>query len=107
MKPNELDIVQWSELMRTFRQFDKIVTKMCPPAMRCENTQLTTGWHCGGFTMNGHVYTAFCPRAVHGPCAMLAVRDDFLKWVEKFLKEQSKQESKRNSPAVEQTELPL
>lgn len=93
MKPNELDINQWQELLTEFNS--GIRKKFATPAvMRIENTPFTTARYAGGMTMNGERYTYFEPRDPSQPAnpdgtpyvAWLMVRIDFLRWVTKELK---------------------
>ena len=93
MKPQELDINQWHELLTEFNSGirKKFAT---PAAMRIENTPFTSARYAGGMTYNGERYTCFEPRDHSQPAnpdgtpyvAWLMVRMDFLRWVKKELK---------------------
>lgn len=82
MDAKALDLEQWNELCILYGNIKDESKEELPKsfALRCENTHLIVGWESGGFTFCGHTYTSFRP--LHkGEIAMLAVRDDFLKWV--------------------------
>ena len=93
MKPNELDINQWQELLN---EFNSSIRKKpgTPAAMRIENTPFTASRYIGGMTMCGERYTYFEPRDPSKPdnpdgtpyVAWLMVRMDFLRWVTNELK---------------------
>lgn len=69
---------EWTQYLREFNKENGNGKSGYPAAMRCENTQLTTGWRCGGFTLNGTNYVSLCPEG-----AMLAVSDDLIAWVKR------------------------
>ena len=92
MKPQELDINQWQELLD---EFNSGIRKKysTPAAIRIENTPFTSARYAGGMTYGGERYTYFEPRdhSQSNPdgtpyAAWLMVRMDFLRWVTKELK---------------------
>ena len=92
MRPNELDINQWQELLTEFNS--GIRKKFSTPAViRIENTPFATARYAGRMTYSGELYTYFEPRD-HSKSkpdgtpyvAYLMVRMDFLRWATKELK---------------------
>lgn len=106
MKPQDLDLADWQRYLDRFKkEAVKVKSAILPAAMRIENTQLTIARHYGGIKYNGCLYKYFEPRIPgHNPnpdgmpyVAMLIVRDDFLKWVEKTIRQEQKSAKPRKS----------
>ena len=85
MNPKSLDLNRWQSLIDLFKM---VPHDDGPCAYRCEGTHLQTGWECGMFYVDGHMFLSFSPLH-HGKIVMLAVRDDFLRWV-RMRKEEAK-----------------
>lgn len=99
MKPQDLDLADWQRYLNRFKkEADEVKSPILPVAMRIENTQLTIARHTGGIKYNGCSYTYFEPKIPgHAPnpdgtpyVAWLLVREDFLKWVTRTLRQEQK-----------------
>lgn len=124
MKPNELDINQWQELLTEYNSGirKKFVT---PAVMRIEDTPFTSARYAGGMTYSGERYIYFEPRDPSQPAnpdgtpcvAWLMVRMDFMLWVAKELKKRTENRNDRRTEkennrqmqvgAEKEPELPL
>lgn len=92
MKPQDLKITDWQNLLDKF----KAAHPNAKPgaAMRIENTMFTPARYFGGMEYNGDKYTYFEPVDESQPrnpdgtpyVAWLMVRMDFLRWVTAELK---------------------
>lgn len=94
MKITDLDINGWQRLLNQFNASGENEMPNKPAAMRCENTQLSVARFTGGCTVYGERYMFFAPpipgdRNHDGTqkYAWLLVRDDFVRWAAKELKE--------------------
>ena len=84
MKPTELNIEDWHTWLEKFKAANPTARPLA--AIRIENTMFSTARHFGGMTFDGAHYTYFEP--VDGQrVAWLMVREDFLRWATKKLKE--------------------
>ena len=77
MNPNSLDLNGWESLLDLFKM---VPHDDGPCALCCENTPFQIGWESGMFYVDRHTFLSFSPLH-HGKIVMLAVRDDFLRWV--------------------------
>lgn len=90
----DIDLYDWQQLIYRFKASNADKNPGVPCAMRCENSQLSIARHYGGITYNGERYTFFAP-PIPGEKnddgtqkrAWLVVRDDFLRWAVRELKE--------------------
>lgn len=94
MKMANLDINEWQRLLNQFDASGDNEMPNKPAAMRLENTQLSIARFAGGCTVYGECYMFFAPpipgeRNPDGTqkCAWLVVREDFVRWAAKELKE--------------------
>lgn len=92
-KVTDLRIADWQSFIDEYKREPPVKSDGTPIAMRIDGTILSTMRLFGGGTYNGRKYTTFEDKSVPGEftCefATIAVRDDFLKWVKKQLKDNS------------------
>ena len=94
MKVTDIDINEWQRLVNQFKASGANKTPNKPAAMRCENTPLSIARFSGGCTVYGERYMFFAP-PIPGEknpdgtqkCAWLVVREDFMRWAARELKE--------------------
>lgn len=94
MKVTDLNIYEWQRLVNQFKASGANTIPSQPAAMRCENTPLSIARFYGGCTAYGERYMFFAPpisgeRNPDGSqkCAWLVVREDFMRWAAKKLRE--------------------
>ena len=97
-KPESLDLKEWQDFLDEFKKDPSRKYAFATPiAMRIENTQLSLARYSGGCVYNKVHYKYFEPKIPdHAPnedgspyVAWLIVREDFLKWVKKQLRQKA------------------
>lgn len=103
MTLKDLNIQKWQDCLTKFLEIHK--DEKGSPAIRIENTPFTSARYEGGMTYDGHMYTYFEP-VIPGntdaeglpAVAWLMVRDDFLKFAKKEIKDfNSKHDNSNNN----------
>lgn len=88
MKITDININEWQRLVNQFMASGANKMPDRPVAMRCENTPLSIARFSGGCTVYGERYMFFAPPIPGSQkCAWLIVREDFMRWATKELKE--------------------